>query len=106
MAKRDPAKTLRNQQIAKLTDEINILLDDVLELTSYHNEHSLNATYGGKYAEYVDIKNEVIDTPEQFVALYLQGFLRTLEGLGIYARSGNPYYDAYVHVRTHKKVLK
>lgn len=74
MAKRDPAKTLRNQQIAKLTDEINELLDDVLELTGYENEHSLNATYGGKYAEYIDIKNEVIDTPEQFVALYLQGF--------------------------------
>lgn len=51
MAKRDPAKTLRNQQIAKLTDQINELLDDVLELTGYENEHSLNATYGGKYAE-------------------------------------------------------
>lgn len=46
MAKRDPAKTLRNQQITKLTDEINELLDEVLELTGYENEHSLNATYG------------------------------------------------------------
>ena len=43
MAKRDPAKTLRNQQIAKLTDEINDLLVDILELTGYENEHSLNA---------------------------------------------------------------
>lgn len=106
MATRDPAKTLRNQQIAKLTDKINELLDDVLELTGYKNEHSLNATYGGKYAEYIDIRSEQIDTPEQFVALYLQGFLRTLDGLGIYARSGNRYYDAYLHVRKHKKVLK
>lgn len=106
MAKRDPAKTLRNQKIAKLTDEINDLLDDVIALTGYRGEHSLNATYGGKYAEYIDIKNEVIDAPEQFVALYFQGFLRTLEGLGIYARPGNPYYDAYLHVRNHKKVLK
>lgn len=106
MATRDPAKTLRNKQIGKLTDEINDLLDDVLALTGFENEHSLNATYGGKHAEYIDIKNEVIDTPEQFVALYFQGFLRTLEGLGIYARAGNRYYDAYVHVRKHKKVLK
>lgn len=106
MTKRDPAKTLRNRQIAKLTDEINELLDEVLDLTGYQNELSLNATYGGKYAEYIDIRNEVIDTPEQFVALYLQGFLRTLEGLGISARSGNRYYDAYAHVRKHKKVLK
>ncbi len=48
----------------------------------------------------------MINTREQFVALYLQGFLRTLEGLGISARSGNRYYDAYAHVRKHKKVLK
>src|SRR3546814_17402858 len=85
---------------------IKELLDEVLDLTGYQNELSLNATYGGKYAEYIDIRNEVIDTPEQFVALYLQGFLRTLEGLGISARSGNRYYDAYAHVRKHKKVLK
>lgn len=66
-------------------------------MTGYENEHSLIATYGGKYAEYIDIKNEVIDTPKQFVALYLQGFLRTLEGLGIYAREGNRCCDAYTH---------
>lgn len=106
MATRDPEKTLRNKQIAELTDQINDLLDEVLELTGYKNEQSLNATYGGKYAEYIDIKNEVIDTPEQFVALYFQGFLRALEGLGIYARDGNRYYDAYLHVRTQKKVRK
>src|SRR3546814_10059581 len=46
--------SLRNQQIAKLTDEINELLDEVLDLTGYQNELSLNATYGGKYAEYID----------------------------------------------------
>ncbi|NKA72363.1 hypothetical protein GO285_01273 [Ralstonia solanacearum] len=106
MATRDPVKTLRNKQIAQLTEQINDLLEGVLELTGYHNDHSLNATYGSKYAEYIDIKNEVIDTPEQFMALYFQGFLRTLEGLGVYARAGNTYYDAYLHVRKHKKVQK
>ena len=104
MATRDPAKTLRNQQIQKLTEQINDLLDETLELTGYEKEQSLNAKYGGKYAEYIDIKNEVIDSPEQFIALYFQGFLRTLEGLGIFARPGNNYYDAYLHVKRHKKV--
>src|SRR3546814_14393274 len=88
MTKRDPAKTLRNRQIAKLTDEINELLDEVLDLTGYQNELSLNATYGGKYAEYIDISNDVIDTSEQFVAFYLPGLLRTLEGRGISAQIG------------------
>jgi len=104
LATRDPAKTLRNQRIADLTDQIDELKDDVLALTRFENEHSLNATYGGKYAEYIDIKNEVIDAPEQFIALYFQGFLRTLEGLGIFARAGNRYYDAFYHVKKHKKV--
>lgn len=104
MAKRDPAKTLRNKQIEKLTDQINELLDEVISLTGYEKEQSLNAKYGGKYAEYIDIKNEVIDTPEQFIALYFQGFLRALEGLGIFARPGNNYYDAYLHVKKHRKV--
>jgi hypothetical protein len=105
VATKDAIKAHRNKQIGSLTDQINGLRDEVLELTGYKNEHSLNATYGGKYAEYIDITNEVIDTPEQFVALYFQGFLRTLEGLGTYARSGNRYYDAYLHIRTHRKVL-
>jgi len=99
VAKRDPEKTRRNKEIEALTGEIDKRIPIVLHLTGYKNEHSLNGTYGGKYAEYIDIKNEVIDTPEQFVALYFQGFLRTLEGLGIFARKGNPYYNAFLHVK-------
>lgn len=104
MAKRDPTKTLRNQRIAHLTDQIDGLKADVLKLTRFESELSLNSTYGGKYAKYIDIKNEVIDTPEQFIALYFQGFLRTLEGLGIYAKYGNRYYEAFCHVKKHEKV--
>lgn len=104
MATRDPAKTLRNKQIEQLTEQINELLYEVIALTGYEKEQSLNAKYGGKFAEYIDIKHEVIDTPEQFVALYFQGFLRTLEGMGVFARPGNNYYDAYLHVKKHKKV--
>jgi hypothetical protein len=58
LAKRDPTKTLRNKRIANLTDQINNLKADVLKLTGVENEISLNSTYGGKYAEYIDIKNE------------------------------------------------
>ena len=106
MGKRDPELTLRNKEITALTEQIDALAPDVLKLTGHKNIHSLNATYGSKHAEYIDIKNEVIDTPEQFSSLYLQGFLRTLEGLGKFARPGNAYYDAYAHIRDHKKVQK
>lgn len=104
MTKRDPEKTRRNREIELLTKKINELKPKVLKLTGYKNEQSLNGTYGGKHDDYIDIKNEVIDTPEQFTALYFQGFLRVLEGLGVYARPGNCFYDAFLHVKKHADV--
>lgn len=104
MATRDPALTLRNKQIRALTEQIDELLDDVIRLTGYEKEQSLNAKYGGKHAEYIDIRNAVIESPEQFHALYLQGFLRTLEELGDRAEPGHNYYDAFLHLKKHAKV--
>jgi hypothetical protein len=104
MAIKDPGKAIRNKKIKTLGEQIDDLLVEILTLTGYKTEQSLNAKYGGKYADYIDIKNEVIDSPEQFIALYFQGFLRTLEGLGIYARPGNNYCDAYFYVKSHDKV--
>lgn len=104
MAKLEPEKTRRNKEIAILTKQIKDLQPTVLALTGYSNEHSLNGTYGGKYANYIDIKNEVIDTSEQFVSLYCQGFLKTLEELGEYARPGNACFDAFLYFREYKEV--
>jgi hypothetical protein len=106
MAKRDPEKTRRNKEIDVLTEKIENIQAEVLSLTGYSTEHILNAKYGSKYAEYIDIKNDVIDTPEQFIALYLKGFLRKLESLGAYASQGNPYYDAFLNIKNNPVVLK
>lgn len=106
MAKRDPAKTQRNKEIEKLSAQIKALLPTVLKATGYGKEQSLNGTYGGKYADYIDIRNEVILSPEQFIALYFQGFLRVLEGLGIFAQPGNPFFDAFLHIKKNKTVLQ
>lgn len=104
--KRDPQLTERNKQIAALTNRIDEIKDTVMEITGFEKIGSLNATYGGKHADYIDIKHEVIDTPEQFVALYLQGYLQYLEGLGGWAKPGNVYYDNYVNIRDNKIVLE
>ncbi len=104
MTSRIPAKTIRSQQIAVLSSQIENLMTEVLALTGFKNKLSINATYGGKYAEYIDIKNEVIGTPEQFISLYFQGFLRVLEDFGVFAKSGNRHCDAFCHVKKHKKV--
>ncbi|MDC7225221.1 MAG: hypothetical protein PQJ61_00490 [Spirochaetales bacterium] len=106
MAKRDPEKTLRNKKINEITIEIKKLLPEVIRLTSAKNEHSLNGKYGGKYSAYIDIKNEIILSPEQFISLYFNGFHRKLEDLGIYATYGNAYYDAYSKVKKYPVVLE
>jgi len=104
MAKRDPEKTIRHKEIKALTKKINELQPTVLNVTGYINVHRLNGTYSGKYAEYIDIKNEVIDTPEQFRSLYFKGFLKKLEDLGMYARAGNPYFDAFTNYKNNEVV--
>jgi len=104
VAPRDPVKTQRNRRIAELSAEINELKENVLKVTCYPSEHSLNATYGGKHAEYIDIKHEVIDSPGQFIALYVRGFLKVLDELGSAARPGNPYFDAHAHIKNSKIV--
>jgi hypothetical protein len=104
VAKRDPAKTRRNKEIGILTDRIKELQPIVLELTGYANEQSLNGTYGGKFATYIDIQNEVIDTHEQFAILYYQGFLKFLEDIGDSAKPGSAYFDAFLHFRKYEQV--
>jgi hypothetical protein len=104
LAQRDPEKTRRNKEIAILSEQIKRLQPNILEITGYSNKHSLNGTYGGKYAQYIDIRNEVIDTPEQFVSLYCQGFLRKLEELGESAKPGNAYFDAFLYFREYTEV--
>jgi hypothetical protein len=76
MARRDPEKTARNKVIVGLSAQLNALLPDVLEETGITSGLSLNGLYGGKFADYIDIKNEVIYSPDQFIALYLEGFVK------------------------------
>jgi hypothetical protein len=74
MAKRDPAVTARNKQINELTAKLKKLLPDALAESGLESDKQINAKYGGKFADYIDIANEVIHSPDHFVGLYLKGF--------------------------------
>ena len=60
MAKRDPKKAARNKLAKQLSDQINNLLPAVLKETGIETQSSLHGKYGGKFADYIDIKNAVI----------------------------------------------
>lgn len=101
MAKRDPEKTARNRIIADLSNQLDDLLPEVLAKTGFHNVHSLNAKIGSKFDEYIDIKNEVITSPEHFISLWLQGYEDDLKDRGDYMKTSNAY-DTYLLLRKHE----
>jgi hypothetical protein len=57
------------------------LLPEVLKITGY-DELSLNAKLGGKNAEFIDIKNDVITSTDHFLAMWMKGMIRYLEKQG------------------------
>ncbi len=101
MAKRDPLKTQRNKKIKQLTEKINDILPEVLKATGVTNFKSLNSKFGGKHAEFIDIKNEVILSAEQFRALYFQGYLRKLESIDDDNKQNSNYYKSYKLVKNY-----
>lgn len=55
----------KNNEIKALTKRLDELLPTVLKLTGYPSIQSLNGVYGGKNAEYIDIKNAVNEDPNE-----------------------------------------
>jgi hypothetical protein len=82
MAKRDPNKTARNKLIKKLKGERRMLLKQVLDETGIKDEASLNAKIGHKTDHFIDLKNEVINGPEEYIGLWLAGLKRAENRLG------------------------
>lgn len=79
MAKRDPEKTARNKRIIEISEVLNTIRPEVMRVSECTSEQSLHGKIGGKNAEFIDIRNEIIYTPDQYIGLWLQGFLKVLE---------------------------
>jgi hypothetical protein len=57
-----------------LKEELRALLPQVLKETGITSEASLNAKIAHKSDEFLDLKNEIINSSEEFVSLWLAGF--------------------------------
>jgi len=100
MAKRDPETTARNRVIKHMTEVLRGMLPRVLSKTGFDSEYSLHGKIGGKFADYIDIQNEVIYSPEHFISLWLQGFEKRLKDMGDYMESSNAH-ETYKLLRKH-----
>lgn len=79
LAKRDPRKTARNKRIKAMSEQLRLWLDEVIEDTGLRDENELNATIGHKTGLVIDLKHEVINSPDHYVALWMEGFSEHLE---------------------------
>ncbi len=91
MAKRDPDRTARNRRIAEMTTELREMLPWVLAETGWDSEASLNAKIGGKSDEFIDLRNEVITSPEHYASLWLEGLGEHLSTTGYKTAYDNLY---------------
>lgn len=80
MAKRDPELTRHNKIANELTEELKAIEDDVVVESGRPNIKSVHAAYGGKHDTLIDTKNTVIHSADQFVNLWLEGYMRFLDG--------------------------
>ena len=100
MAQRDPERTARKKNIDALTEKLRNLQDEVLEQTNFDSVYSLHGKIGGKFDQFIDIKNEVITSSEQFIYLWLEGYKKDLQSRGKYAENSN-IYETYRLLQKH-----
>lgn len=101
MAKVDPEKKARNKRIKELTEEMDELLDDVVLITGW-KQLSLNAKIGSKHADFYDVRNEVIYSHDQYIALWLNGLMSYLDTLPNKESSNN--YELLKYMQEYKCV--
>lgn len=90
MAKRDKEKTMRNKRCNEITENLKEMLDEVLEITEFRNDLSLHAKIGGKHAEFFDVRNLVIHSPQHFQSIWVDGLMKYLDKLSN-SKSSNNY---------------
>jgi len=114
MAKRDPQKTARNKMIETMKEQLRAMLPQVLQETGIPSEASLNAKIGGKSDEFLDLKNEIISSPEHYVLLWMEGFKQHLSTTGYQTAydglfdqiKNSPAFKAYLDIFLRRSYLK
>ncbi len=76
---RDPNKTARNAAISKLTEELKRIQTLTFDEIDLKTEASLNAYIGSKAGEYLDLKTDIIRSPEEFISKWLQGLVNGVD---------------------------
>jgi len=96
MAKRDEAKAAIRKEIASLSTQLKALLPTVLGDTGIESKLSLHGKIGQKNEHFIDVRNALIYSPEQFLSEWLEGLEDHISKQSSYFRNpANSYYHLY-----------
>ena len=93
----------REELYKKFTTELEGLLPTVLQKTGYKSVHVLNAKIGGKHAQYLDVRNAVVYSPEHFTTLWLDGFKARVDEFRKLNQLYRPEVETYELLKAHKE---
>lgn len=80
MSRRDPELTKHNQIAEELTERLQAIEAQAVADSGRSSAQSVHAAYGGKHDILIDTKNTVIHSADQFVNLWLEGYMKFLDG--------------------------
>jgi hypothetical protein len=113
--KRNPNATARNKIIKSIKDELRSIIDLVMFEIDKDSEQSVNTYIGSKNDDFLDLKNDVIKSPDEFISKWLQGLDKGYkEGKGNRFKSmhdnlkkkENLYFKKYVALFLKRSFLK
>lgn len=79
MAKRDPRKTALNKAIEEMGETLRALRSHAMGVVGAPSVGSLHGLIGGKNAEFINVRQEIVTSPDQYVGFWLRGFLAALD---------------------------
>lgn len=88
MTENQKYELVRKQKVEEITGQLQLLLPDLLKRYTFNEEKpddlksqelSLNAKIGSKNNTYLNITNDVITSPDQYVSMWFSGLLRHIE---------------------------
>jgi hypothetical protein len=111
MAKRDPNVMARNKSIEAMKKQLRDIQSKVLKESGKDKESSLNAFIGSKADDFIDLKHEVITTPEEYVHRWLEGMKNAgvsykTEIEKLLENPKNKHFRRYVHTFLKRSFLK
>jgi len=102
MAKRDPAKTALNKQIADLSAKLKPLEKYAVAALGKKDVLGLHAKIGSKNAEFIDVQHEVILSPEAYVSLWIRGLMKEVDRRRP-CDASDPYAEIVRTMKTNKR---